>query len=63
MFEKGELVEVKVSGKTHYGVITSGEPRRMYMVGEVYEVLIDDEVRLVIREHVKKLDGKKKKEN
>ena len=35
----------------------------MYMVGEVYEVLIDDEVRLVARDQVKKLDGKKKKEN
>ena len=63
MFEKGELVEVKIGGKTLYGVVTSGVPRRMYMVGEVYEILIDDEVRPVVRDNIKKINGKKKKEN
>jgi len=63
VFEKGELVEVKIAGKTHYGVVTTGVPRRMYMVGEVYEILIDDEVRPVVRDNIKKINGKKKKES
>ena len=63
MFEKGELVEVEVSGKAYYGVVTTGVPRRMYMVGEVYEILIDDEVRPVVRDKIKKINGKKKKES
>jgi len=61
LFEKGELVEVIVSGKTWYGVIYTGIPRGgMYMAGEAYDVLINDEIRPVVRDNIKKIHGKKK---
>jgi hypothetical protein len=60
LFEKGELVEVIVSGETWYGVVYTGIPKGMYLAGEVYEVLINDEIRPVARDNIKKIYGKKK---
>jgi hypothetical protein len=62
LFEKGDLVEVIVSGKTWYGIVYTDIPRGMYLAGEVYDILINDEVRPVARVNIKKIYGKKKEE-
>jgi len=53
LFKKGDLVEIELAGKIWYGVIMSQTSVNMHMVGEVYDVLFDNEVKQIVRDKLK----------
>lgn len=59
MFKKGDLVEIELAGEIWYGVIMSPTSVSMHMVGEVYDVLIGNEVRQIVREKLKKASNRR----
>ena len=59
LFKKGDLVEIELAGEVWYGVIMSPTSVSMHMVGEVYEVLIGNEVRQIVREKLKKATNRR----